>query len=98
MRVTFSPEAKVEFIDGESYYERQTPGLGRRFRADVRDAVRRLRHWPLSAPIEQGAIRRMVLSRFPYKLLYSVDVDHIYVLAIAHTHRAPHYWLERDPS
>ena len=69
MRVAFSPEAKVEFSDGESYYERQVPGLGVRFRADVRDALRRLRLWPLATPVERGEIRRMILSRFPYKLL-----------------------------
>ena len=86
MRLVFSPEASAEFRDGESYYERQVPGLGTRFRADVRDALRRMRHW----------VRRMILSRFPYKLLYAVETDHIYIIAVAHLHRAPDYWVERD--
>jgi hypothetical protein len=97
MRFEFSPEAKAEFSDGESYYELQVPGLGARFRADVRDALKRLRHWPLAAPVERGEIRRLILSRFPYKLLYSVETDLIYIIAIAHLHRAPDYWAERDP-
>lgn len=79
MRFEFSPEAKAEFSDGESYYERQVPGLGARFRADVR-----------------GEIRRMILSRFPYKLLYSIETDCIYIIAVAHLHRAPDYWVDRD--
>ena len=33
MRFEFSPEAQAEFSDGESYYERQVPGLGAPFRA-----------------------------------------------------------------
>jgi hypothetical protein len=94
MRLEFSPGA--EFSDGESYYERQVPGLGARFRADVRDALKRLSHWPLAAPVERGQIRRMILSRFPYKLLYSVETDCIYIIAVAHLHRAPDYWVERD--
>lgn len=98
MRIEFSPEAKTEFSDGENYYERQVPGLGARFRAEVRDALKRLRLWPLAAPIERGEVRRMILSRFPYKLLYSVEADHIYVIAVAHLHRAPDYWVDRDPS
>jgi len=96
MRIEFSPEAKLEFEDGARYYERQVPGLGGRFRADVRDALVRLRNWPLAAPVERGDIRRMILSRFPYKLLYSVEADLIYVVAVAHLHRAPDYWIERD--
>lgn len=78
MRFEFSPEAQAEFSDGESYYERQMPGLGARFRADVRDALKRLGHWPLAAPVERGQIRRMILSRFPYKLLYAVETDHLW--------------------
>lgn len=39
MRIEFSAEARAEFRDGENYYERQVPGLGGRFRADVRDAL-----------------------------------------------------------
>jgi hypothetical protein len=98
MRVEFSPEAKTEFGDGESYYKRQVAGLGARFRTDVRDALVRLRNWPLAAPVERGEIRRMILSRFPYKLLYSVEADLIYIVAVAHLHRAPDYWIERDQS
>ncbi|CAH1072479.1 hypothetical protein [Candidatus Nitrotoga sp. 1052] len=38
IRIDFSPQAKAEFEDGEAYYERQVPGLGARFRAEVRQA------------------------------------------------------------
>ncbi|MCE5360424.1 hypothetical protein [Candidatus Igneacidithiobacillus taiwanensis] len=96
MRIAFSPEAKLEFEDGERYYERQVTGLGARFRTEVREALSRLRHWPLAAPVEHGDIRRLILSRFPYKLLYSVEPDLIYIVAVAHLHRAPDYWIERD--
>jgi plasmid stabilization system protein ParE len=95
MRIEFSPEAMAEFSDGENYYQRQMPGLGARFRADVRDALSRLRKWPLAAPVERGEIRRLMLSRFPYKLLYSIESEYLYILAVAHLHRAPDYWVER---
>ena len=95
MHVEFSAEAKLEFEDGEHYYERQLPGLGARFRADVREALVRLKNWPLAAPVERGDIRRLILSRFPYKLLYSVEDGIIYIVAVAHMHRAPDYWIGR---
>ena len=97
MRFEFSPQATAEFEDGEHYYEAQVPGLGNRFRKDIQQALRRLRRWPLAAPVERGDIRRLILSRFPYKLLYSVEADRIYVIAVAHLHRAPDYWVDRRP-
>ncbi len=99
MRVIFSPEARLEFEEAERYYNRQVQGLGERFRAEVGSALPRIRAWPLSCPREHGDIRRLILSRFPYKLLYSVEVDHIYVIAVAHQHREPNYWIDRiDPA
>ena len=95
MQVIFSPEARQEFEEAERYYNRQESGLGSRFRVEVRAALPLVRAWPLSCPVEQGEIRRLTLSRFPYKLLYSVESDHVYVIAVAHQHRQPDYWAER---
>jgi hypothetical protein len=96
MEIEFSQEAKTEFDEGVQYYERQLTGLGSRFRTDVRNSLVRLRNWPLATAVERGDIRRMLLSRFPYKILYSIEPDKIYILALAHQHRAPGYWTERS--
>lgn len=68
---------------------------GTRFRAEVRSALPRIRAWPLFFPCERGDIRRLTLTRFPYKLLYSIEVDHIYLITVAHQHREPNYWIDR---
>jgi toxin ParE1/3/4 len=39
---------------------------------------------------------RATLSRFPYKLLYAIEADYIYLIAVAHQHRKPDYWIGRD--
>jgi toxin ParE1/3/4 len=57
--------------------------------------VRCIQAWPLACKIEVADIRRVVLSRFPYELLYSVEADYIYVIAVAHQHRLLQYWLGR---
>jgi len=95
MRVVFAPEARDEFVEAERYYDEQLPGLARLFRDEVRSALRRVRTWPLSCPIERGEIRRLILTRFPHKLLYTIEADHLYVLAVAHLHRKPNYWVGR---
>lgn len=96
MRIRFVPEAQREFEESERYYERQVPGLGRRFREDVREALCRLQAWPLACAVERGDIRRLTLLRFPFKLLYSIEPDHLLVLAVAHGHRAPGCWAGRQ--
>lgn len=95
MRIIFSPEARLEFEEAERYYQRQAPHLWQEFRREVSNALPRLRNWPLACPIESGEIRRLTLSRFPYKLLYSVELGYVYVIAVAHQHREPNYWIER---
>jgi len=32
---------------------------------------------------------------FPFLLVYSIEVDHILVVAAAHNKRRPGYWLDR---
>lgn len=98
MRLIVAPEARLEFEAAEHYYTQLLPALGAGLREEVRAALRRLRAWPLAFPVERGDIRRITLSRFPYKLLYAVEADHLYVIAIAHQHRKPDYWIGRSES
>ena len=95
MRLVFSPEARLEFEEAVRYYNRQLAGLGTGLQEEVRAVLRRMRTWPLAFPLESGEIRRALLGRFPYKLLYSIESDHLYILAVAHQHRKPNYWVSR---
>lgn len=95
MRVVFDPLAKRELDEARDYYNQQQPGLGAEFQEAVKDGLRRLREWPESGAVELQDVRRAVLRRFPYKLLYAVQPDHVYVLAVAHQYRQPGYWVAR---
>lgn len=96
MRVLVAPEARLELDAARRYYARQSPGLDEAFVSEVRSALQRIRNWPLAGPVERGDIRRATLSRFPFKVLYAVEARHLYVIAIAHQHRHPEYWVERS--
>jgi len=95
MRVIFSTLAKQELEDAARYYELEQEGLGRRFRAEVKRAARRIARYPRAWSIERGDIRKCSLYKFPYKLLYSIEQDHIFIVAVAHQHRRPDYWVDR---
>lgn len=40
MNVVFTPPARLELIDAVAFYELQHPGLGARFKQEVRAAIR----------------------------------------------------------
>lgn len=96
MRVIFTRLARQELEDSVRYYELEYPGLGRRFKEEVRQAALRIAAYPGAWSVERGDVRKCLLHRFPYKLLYSVEKNYILVIAVAHQHRKPDYWIGRE--
>lgn len=96
MKVIFSKYAKQELDDAVHYYELEYEGLGRRFRQEVKKAAIRISEYPMAWSVERGDVRKCLLHKFPYKLLYSIEENHIFVIAVAHQHRKPDYWIERN--
>lgn len=96
MKVLFSDFAKRELDDAVQYLELEFEGLGTRFRSEVKLAAERISRHPLAWSVERGEIRKCLLHKFPYKLLYSIEADHILILAVAHQHREPEYWTDRS--
>lgn len=96
MRVIFTKYAKQELEDAVHCYELEYSGLGKRFKEEVRRAALRIAEYPQAWSTERGDVRKYLLHKFPYKLLYSSEVDHILVIAVAHQHRKPGYWIDRD--
>ncbi len=95
MDVIFNELALKEFNDAVSYYELEVSGLGGNFRKEIRKAIKRITEYPRAWSIEKRDVRRHLLHKFPYKILYSIESDHIYIIAIAHLHRKPDYWVDR---
>jgi len=91
----FHPEAEQELIEAAAYYEHNVTGLGERFGSEVRRAIDRLLEYPeLGSPIDTD-LRRLMLTRFPYFLIYSSTSDLLRVIAVAHAYRRPGYWRSR---
>jgi plasmid stabilization system protein ParE len=95
MKLEFHPEAEEEFLEAVSYYEAQVPGLGERFDAEVRAAGARLLRYPEIGPFIDTELRKLVLDRFPYYVIYSVSSEAVYIVAVAHEKRKPGYWETR---
>ena len=96
MRVIFTRIARRELEDAVRYYELEYSGLGHRFKEEVRNAALRIAEYPQAWSIERGDVRKCLLHKFPYKLMYSVEEDHVLIIAVAHQHRKPDYWVGRN--
>jgi plasmid stabilization system protein ParE len=94
--VIFTPRARAELIDAQDWYEHEVPGLGRRFRAAVGAVIERMRANPRQFPVVHKGIRRALLRRFPYALMYVIEQDEtLTVIACFHGSRDPVRWQKR---
>ena len=71
------------------------PGLGDRFIAEIERIVEVLCDQPHIGQSVGEELRRIILARFPYSLIYSIESERIWVIAVAHHRRRPGYWQER---
>ena len=93
--VEFHPKAQDEFISAAQFYERQTEGLGLDFIMTVVQTYERLLEFPASGSPFGRQLRRLLVPKFPYGLLYRVEPERIYIIAVMHLHRRPGYWRSR---
>lgn len=96
MKVRFLPEAEAEHLDHVAWFERQVPGLGARYLADVDETLARIAEAPhRMAQLDGSGIRRALLRRFPYALYYAIRDQAPLIIAVAAHRRRPRYWSSR---
>ena len=93
--VRFRREAERDVAEARDWYEDRSPGLGGQFVDEVDAAVQRLRENPRGYQVVYRGARRILLRRFPYKLVYVVRKDDIVVVACSHGARDPQHWIGR---
>jgi plasmid stabilization system protein ParE len=95
MSFSFHPEAEKEFNDAIDYYEDIEPGLGYDFALEVYSAIKRSVDFPKIWAFLEGDVRRSLVRRFPYGILYSEEKDGTFIVAVMHLYRKPDYWKHR---
>ena len=93
--IRFHPEARQELRAAGQFYEGETVGLGRDLVQEVRAALGRLVEWPASGTPDGNDIRRVVLARFPFTVVYQVLDDAVEIVAVMHQRQEPGYWKHR---
>ena len=95
MSYSFHLEARQEFFQAIDYYDSREAGLGYDFANEVYLSLKLVVSHPQAWPVIKEGIRRALINRFPYGILYSIDNDHIFVIAVMHLHQEPDYWQYR---
>jgi len=93
--VRFLEVAQRELDEAVIYYNSQTPGLGDALLLEAIAAIDRIRRFPRAWHPLGERMRRCLLRRFPYGLIYHEELGDILIVAMAHLHRQPEYWRDR---
>lgn len=94
-RLVLRPEAEWEISEAADWYGRRRPGLGAEFLDAVDACISVVRRNPQSYPVVRGAVRRAVLPRFPYNLIYTVRPGELVILGCVHGRRDQKVWQGR---
>ena len=100
MILQIHPKAENEVRSAARWYEKQRAGLGLEFLATVDAGMARIESDPRWFPRLEtwhgdGDVRRLVLPRFPYVIVFEVIDEIINVWSIGHSQRKPGYWSSR---
>lgn len=95
IQVKVKRSAEADIDSAREWYDLQSPGLGNQFLDEMQAALVRLAEFPFAAvEVEPGA-RRILTNRFPYGIIYVMEEDAAYVVAVVHLHRDPEVWRQR---
>jgi len=99
MRVILHSEAAAELQDAFFWYESKAANLGHDLLDEVEEGMKRIRETPDTWPLYAKAfgVRRFLIHRFPFGILYRMANNEIQIVAIMHLRRKPGYWMKRLP-
>src|SRR5579862_5787085 len=91
----FLREAEEEYLSALAWYRERSPTAAFNFESAFARAIRTISQAPHRWPIYLAGCRRYAIHQFPFIIVYSAVGSHIVVLAVAHGHRLPGYWMNR---
>lgn len=68
--------AEAELWNAVDYYEDKVPGLGLDFEKNIRISLSTIREAPKRWPESRDGVRRILLERFPFAIIYIEYADY----------------------
>ena len=95
VRVDVRPEARLDLAEAVVWYAERDVERAVRFVKAFDDRLERIRRFPKSGePFERGT-RRLLLTGWPYQIIYRTVEDYFEVVAVSNTDRDQSYWKDR---
>lgn len=91
----FHPAAQQEIQAAHDRYAQQSQHAAEGFLEELLFAFDRIQDWPHLYPAGAFGTQRLVLSRYPFSIVYRDLLTDIQILAVAHAKRLPGYWAGR---
>jgi toxin ParE1/3/4 len=100
MALRVLPDAEAEFEAAVMWFEEQQQGLGSDFKTEIEKAFRRIEENPdafskLETYRSKKNVRRFIVERFTFLVIYVLTPGEPVVIAITHGRRRPNYWKSR---
>jgi len=88
-KIDISDDAEKDISTSTEYYEEQQKGLGKRFFNAVLKAFGLIQKNPKAYPLTDNNLRKHVMKKFPFVILYFVGEVVVQIIAVFHTSRNP---------
>lgn len=96
LKIELSPAAEIDFDDAVAWYEAHDECVKIDFIEAVDSTLKFVQASPASFPITHGStVRKALVKKFPFIVLFTVEADRIYVYSVFHTSRNPIVWRGR---
>jgi plasmid stabilization system protein ParE len=89
------PDALQEAEAATDWYAERSPRAAERFLDELTRAIDRIAGNPEQFPKFVFGTRRMVLTKFPYVIVFRETDSVVVIVAVAHSRRRPGYWRDR---
>lgn len=91
MKIVFAPLALDNLRDIQLHIAVDNISAAARVASEIKRTIDMLETYPQIAPIYEGEVRRLVISKYPYLVFYKVDekAEVVIIATVLHAHQKP---------
>jgi plasmid stabilization system protein ParE len=93
--IEFGPGARVDFDESFDWYAERSHAAAIGFAQAVEDAFDKILKNPRRFSATVRGCRYCALKRYPFRIIFHEDENHIVIVAVAHAKRRSTYWRNR---
>ncbi|NUM52202.1 MAG: type II toxin-antitoxin system RelE/ParE family toxin [Candidatus Hydrogenedentes bacterium] len=95
MRVIIHRLARRDFVRAMEYYKKRSRVAVPGWIEELDAGIDLIRQFPGGMPEMEPGVRRLILKRYPYCLIYTLQDNTAVIVAVVHQRRKRRYWKRR---